>query len=502
MLRLLIVENDDFIDSSFADSINWSACSFTVSLVCKDISEAAKRLEEFDVMLIFPDENFDFSNIKIFSEKKIIAVGKNGDFKSLYNCTKNGITKFIKYPVTARKLFPVLNEIKEETENEKAFKSIVVYAVAGGLPPETLLKSGIDLNGISKKLCFIEIVPYICSDENYAFEASNIIIYNTVRNYAKNSDYILNVYKTSHTTRFVADVLKLNENGFKTEHLNKRLSALLEDENIKISITSGKCVDSVFKLSESKKSVAFLNNIRFYKNEESITDFEKEQKNTFSYIYDKSVVSDTAETVVSGSEPEILEAAESFMKSMYENRVYVSSVKIAIHDVAVRIINSSASLGADISNVYFNDEWIDSIETSNINYVKTKLCEFLKNMSAQIKAHIKNDGESVVNSIIDYAAKNYGDDIDLKYFAQKYFINVSYLGQLFKKITGTSFNKFLNEIRLNEAKKLLSTKKIKIFEVAARVGFKDSNYFCSKFEKHVGLTPTNYRNKFSQNEEE
>ena len=58
-----------------------------------------------------------------------------------------------------------------------------------------------------------------------------------------------------------------------------------------------------------------------------------------------------------------------------------------------------------------------------------------------------------------------------------------------------SFNKYLTLIRIEQSKVLLCDKNVKIYEVAQKVGFKDANYFCVKFEEIQKLTPKEYREK-------
>ena len=67
--------------------------------------------------------------------------------------------------------------------------------------------------------------------------------------------------------------------------------------------------------------------------------------------------------------------------------------------------------------------------------------------------------------------------------------------QLFTEIHHTSPLKFLNNIRMNMARELLSTCKLGVSEVAAMCGFQSPQYFCRMFRKATGMTPTQYRDQ-------
>jgi two-component system response regulator YesN len=75
-------------------------------------------------------------------------------------------------------------------------------------------------------------------------------------------------------------------------------------------------------------------------------------------------------------------------------------------------------------------------------------------------------------------------------------LNANYLSQLFKKSTGETFIDFVTRERMEKAKELLQDPHMKIFEIANRVGFKDSNYFSIAFKNKLGFTPSEYRQRF------
>ncbi|MNI93272.1 Bifunctional transcriptional activator/DNA repair enzyme AdaA [compost metagenome] len=83
----------------------------------------------------------------------------------------------------------------------------------------------------------------------------------------------------------------------------------------------------------------------------------------------------------------------------------------------------------------------------------------------------------------------------IKEIADKVFMNPIYLGQLFKKQTGSYFNNFVHQIRVEEAKKKLKGSSNKIADIALSVGYSDSDYFVQQFKKRVGCTPSHYREK-------
>ena len=78
------------------------------------------------------------------------------------------------------------------------------------------------------------------------------------------------------------------------------------------------------------------------------------------------------------------------------------------------------------------------------------------------------------------------------------FVNLSssYLGNSIKKYKNVSYINLLNQIRIENAKRLLLKADIKTYEVAFLVGFNSSQYFSSCFKKATGMTPKDFREKY------
>lgn len=77
--------------------------------------------------------------------------------------------------------------------------------------------------------------------------------------------------------------------------------------------------------------------------------------------------------------------------------------------------------------------------------------------------------------------------------ARRVYMTPTYLSMLFRVNTGRTFIEQLTEIRINKAKEMLRNTRLKNYEVAERVGYRDSRYFSQIFKKKVGLSPSEYR---------
>lgn len=94
-----------------------------------------------------------------------------------------------------------------------------------------------------------------------------------------------------------------------------------------------------------------------------------------------------------------------------------------------------------------------------------------------------------------YIAENYARNISMASVAEVVNLSGVYFSVLFKKEVGTNFVDYLNQYRIDMAKKLLKDVRYNVNEVAGLVGFSDARYFSKMFKKNVGVKPTEYRSR-------
>ena len=86
-------------------------------------------------------------------------------------------------------------------------------------------------------------------------------------------------------------------------------------------------------------------------------------------------------------------------------------------------------------------------------------------------------------------------DLSLTQVGQEFNINHCYLTRLFKDQFGVNLYDYLIQVRMENAGKYLKTTDLKSYEIAEKVGYKNSQYFSLSFKKHYGCTVKEYKNK-------
>ena len=106
----------------------------------------------------------------------------------------------------------------------------------------------------------------------------------------------------------------------------------------------------------------------------------------------------------------------------------------------------------------------------------------------------KGDKSKYVLEAMAYISKHYNEpDISVGTVAQSLNISEGYLSHTFKKETDYTLLNYLTRYRIHKAMELLKDCRVKVYEVAEQVGYRDIAYFSATFKKYTGISPSEYQ---------
>ena len=104
-----------------------------------------------------------------------------------------------------------------------------------------------------------------------------------------------------------------------------------------------------------------------------------------------------------------------------------------------------------------------------------------------------------INEAIAYINENYARDLNMAVVSNHISMNYSLFSAEFKNITGTNFVTYVKELRMGEAKRLLSETDMKVNEISVKVGYDNEKHFMKSFKAYVGVSPSEYRKNALRN---
>lgn len=97
--------------------------------------------------------------------------------------------------------------------------------------------------------------------------------------------------------------------------------------------------------------------------------------------------------------------------------------------------------------------------------------------------------------LLTYADRHYKTPCLLRDAAAEIGYDYAYLSKFFKRRVGISFRKYVNLLRLNESRRLLSATEKTISQIGEESGFRSLRAFDREFFTEYGITPAEYRKK-------
>lgn len=106
--------------------------------------------------------------------------------------------------------------------------------------------------------------------------------------------------------------------------------------------------------------------------------------------------------------------------------------------------------------------------------------------------------ERTIATLLNEIEKNPTSFVALGKAAEYLMWSESHFARQFKEHTGQSFINYVTAKRLERAKFLLTHTSKPVLRVATELGFQPPNYFSRTFKKHVGVTPSEFREQLTR----
>ena len=149
-----------------------------------------------------------------------------------------------------------------------------------------------------------------------------------------------------------------------------------------------------------------------------------------------------------------------------------------------KTVNDAVRLGAV-------DYLVKPFDSAQITACLRKL-----NLLPESRPAVRGDkpGHTFCTQFSVWLEHHYMQDVSLDQAAEAMGMSSFYFSRFFRTSYNQTFLEYLTAYRIDRAVELLQQTDIPVREIAVRVGYTDANYFTKVFKRHLGVTPTEYRN--------
>ncbi|MCL2285476.1 MAG: AraC family transcriptional regulator [Firmicutes bacterium] len=159
------------------------------------------------------------------------------------------------------------------------------------------------------------------------------------------------------------------------------------------------------------------------------------------------------------------------------------------------------SIGKYLENNAFFNRIIDELEMKNSGFQMMCVGHFLQLIATLIRQMQNTDktaqcNQAIVRSI-QYIRDNYKEKILITDLAKEASMNVKRFTAEFSAYTGTLPKQYIVMYRIEQAIGLITSQNISMSQAAEMVGFDNQMYFSRIFKRHMNMTPSQYKKKYT-----
>ncbi len=130
----------------------------------------------------------------------------------------------------------------------------------------------------------------------------------------------------------------------------------------------------------------------------------------------------------------------------------------------------------------------------DVREIMDRVGDLLRTVGMYLRTSGNASPEQICLSAKRIIEKNYADaDLSTKTIAESLHFSTAYLSALFSACSRTTVTNYINKVRIDNARALLRTSDLKVSAVARLVGYEHNSYFCTVFKRVAGCSPSEYR---------
>ncbi len=166
------------------------------------------------------------------------------------------------------------------------------------------------------------------------------------------------------------------------------------------------------------------------------------------------------------------------------------------------LVDRMKKKGVLTGNVLFPYELLKRmLDLYDINKVEHTECDalflcFLYEIVSECEINAEEQGFDT-QKILDYIHNNINLPLEIDDLCREFHYSRDFLSKAFRNRYDISIKRYINQVKINSAKQLLTSSRMSVEQIGSSVGFDDVQLFYKFFRYHTGVTPSVWRKQNS-----
>lgn len=524
MLKVLIVDDEPFILQGLKAILDWEKEGFSVVAALSNGREAYEYIQKNSVDVILADikmpemtglELLEKIRTEKLSDAFFIILTGFKDFSYIQTAMRFECMDYMLKPVDKTELTGILRKIAKVSDErrvleesrdsmEQAYLARNLISLLFGKYDEKNVNYVKNHLQLSDEISYIdvEMSDLVKKDEDLPegeMRGRQRRMFEAARDFLKEDEKhcifdVARDEKSYDIGLVYCDYIAAKKDLTTQEFLTNLRNYIKTETGYSTNIFVGKPVTKIEAISKSYASACVLKSLEAFRSKKNIYYYEDEISAENGQIM---ILKDKIDTLIRAIEQDNDEDIDKGISDFYgelKSGTPEETVRLNVNYFLFQLIHIATELDSEINQEeilrFIAEHSFDEGILRGSNEHMKKFAHEYADYLGQLR---KNVSGGVLLEIEKDIRENYAENMTLRDLGKKYFVNSSYLGQIFQKKYGQSFKDYVTAYRISQAEKLLLNTDKRIAEIAEEVGYKDSDYFLKKFIEANGCTPSKFR---------
>ncbi|MCX7711804.1 MAG: response regulator [Clostridia bacterium] len=521
---MLLIDDEPSVLEGLKIMVDWGRYGFSICGEATNGEDALEIIKACNPHLVITDIRMPAMDglqlIKTVSQSamicsKFIILSGYDEFSYIQAAMRYSVSDYILKPLDDEELNTVINRVakqlreaylsEEATNQQLAF--IInndVYRIIHGEKKQSLykrIKFILDIGDEEAIQCVLIELDHPARDSR---DAERVEVLERKKRISSAIKDVLGLRNVLHLFednegRFFILANKGMKGAFSLETCIQQIREKIMNEfRSSISVAISDEVKGIESLQKVYEQASLALKYKFFKGEDSTINYKEVRGTPLCYDLCDIDASGMREDIRNGNMEGLHRKIDQVFSSFSKSFTAPETVKMFVNNLqfeGIQLVRSRNGSMEGLSEELL--EFNQDMESTTLAKLKKGCLQFCKRLIEKFEQSPQETTKDVISEIKQYILLHYSEDLKLQELAKQFYLNPVYLGQLFKKNTGMSFNEYLHFVRIGEAKKLLQRTPMKMNEIAQTVGYHDAEYFTAKFKAITKCLPSDYKRNWA-----